>query len=120
MLSLVSDGVPSPQGTRHLESQEGSPVNEHSILILSRLFIYAMAYGTPSLLEHTDNWGAFLFFAGWCLIALIYVYLLVPETAGLTIEEIDEIFKGPWFSAHKRVKHSISIAGGNANLNEQK
>jgi hypothetical protein len=61
-----------------------------------------MAYGTPSLLENTHNWGAFIFFAGWCFIALCYVFLMVPETSGLSVEEIDEIFKGPWLTAYKR------------------
>ena len=75
------------------------------------LFIYAMAYGTPSLLEKTNNWVAFIFFASWCFIALIYVYLMVPETAGLSVEEIDEMFKGPWFNAYKRTKRREIIRG---------
>lgn len=57
-----------------------------------------MTYALPSLLTRTDNWGAFIFFAAWCAAGLIYVYLLVPEIAGLTVEEIDKIFKGSWFA----------------------
>jgi hypothetical protein len=68
------------------------------------LFIFAMAYGSPSLLAQTHNWGAFLFFAGWCLISAIYVYFMVPEIAGLSVEEIDHLFTGSWFNAHKRSK----------------
>ena len=63
-----------------------------------------MAYGTPSLLSHTHNWGAFLFFGGWCFITLFYVYLMVPEVAGLSVEDIDDLFKGPWLNAYKRSK----------------
>ncbi|KAH7127446.1 general substrate transporter [Dactylonectria macrodidyma] len=63
------------------------------------LFIYAVKYSIPSLLKSTDNWGAFLFFAGWCFLALLYVFFMVPETSGLSVEEIDHLFKGPWFSA---------------------
>lgn len=29
---------------------------------------------------------------------------MVPEIAGLSVEEIDELFKGPWFNAYKRSK----------------
>jgi hypothetical protein len=68
------------------------------------LFIYAMKFGLPSLLTKTDNWGAFLFFAGWCFISLLYVYFMVPEVAGLNVEEIDFLFKGSWFNAFKRSK----------------
>lgn len=60
------------------------------------LFHYAMTYALPSLLTRTDNWGAFIFFAAWCAGGLVYVYLLVPEIAGLSVEEIDEIFRGSW------------------------
>lgn len=68
-----------------------------------------MQYGLPSLLEKTDNWGAFLFFAAWCFISLFYVYLLVPEVVGLSVEEIDVLFKGPWFNAFKRSRQIGNI-----------
>jgi hypothetical protein len=48
-----------------------------------------------------DNWGAFIFFAGWCFIALVYVFLMVPETAGHSLEELDRIFEGSWFMAFR-------------------
>lgn len=67
-------------------------------------FIYAIKFSLPSILSSMDNWGAFIFFAGWCFIALVYVYLMVPEVAGLNIEDMDDIFNGPWFSAYKRGK----------------
>lgn len=61
-----------------------------------------MTFALPSLLSRTDNWGAFIFFAAWCAAGLLYVYLLVPEIAGLSVEEIDRIFRGPWIVAGKR------------------
>ena len=76
-----------------------------------------MQQGLPSLLSDTNNWGAFLFFAGWCFIALIYVYLMVPEVAGLSVEEIDDLFRGPWFNAYKRSKRAAiltSVESGNS------
>lgn len=56
-----------------------------------------------------DNWGAFIFFAGWCFLSLIYVYLMVPEIAGLSVEEIDDLFRGPWFNAYKRSRRQAVI-----------
>ncbi|KAK5050879.1 hypothetical protein LTR84_003438 [Exophiala bonariae] len=73
------------------------------------LFIYAFQSGLPSLLSQTDNWGAFIFFAGWCFIAMIYVYLMVPELSGLSVEEIDHLFQGPWFNAYKRSRKTHVI-----------
>lgn len=72
------------------------------------LFHYAMTFALPSLLNRTNNWGAFVFFAAWCAGALLYVYLLVPEIAGLSVEEIDRIFKGPWLAIGKRSRSQDS------------
>lgn len=58
-----------------------------------------MTFALPPLLKKTDNWGAFIFFSGWCGISLIYVYLIVPEISGLSVEEMDEVFTGPWLAA---------------------
>ncbi|KAF2165373.1 hypothetical protein M409DRAFT_36910 [Zasmidium cellare ATCC 36951] len=66
------------------------------------LLHYAMSYATPSLLEATDNWGAFIFFAAWCAVTILYVFLFVPETAGISVEELDELFQGSWFNAYRR------------------
>ena len=80
------------------------------------LFHYAMTFALPSLLNRTNNWGAFVFFAAWCAGALLYVYLLVPEIAGLSVEEIDRIFKGPWLANSRQFKpresSSLSILEG--------
>ncbi|KAH8649985.1 putative sugar transporter [Xylariales sp. PMI_506] len=78
------------------------------------LFYYGVNAGTPSLLAQTNNWGAFIFFAMWCFIAFVYVYLMVPEIAGLSVEEIDFLFKGPWFNAYKRSKHPQGVIEGSS------
>lgn len=72
-----------------------------------------MAYGAPSLLKQTDNWGAFIFFGAWCFISLLYVYFMVPETSGLSVEEMDDMFRGSWFSAARSKKgHGVSRING--------
>ena len=76
------------------------------------LFVFGMVYGAPSLLEQTHNWGAFIFFAGWCFLSIIYVYLMVPEIAGLSVDEIDGLFRGPWFNAYKRSRKPVAAIEG--------
>lgn len=56
------------------------------------------------MLKSMDNWGTFLFFAGWCAIALLYVFVAVPETAGLSLEAIDKLFEGPFWQMSKQAK----------------
>ena len=71
------------------------------------IFHYAMTAAAPSLLQSMDNWGAFAFYAVWCAIALGYVYLVVPEIATLSLEEINEVFRGHWFKAYQQTKPTI-------------
>lgn len=39
------------------------------------------------------GFGTYVFFASFCAIALIWVYFLVPETNGRTLEQMDSVFK---------------------------
>jgi len=40
------------------------------------------------------TFGTFYFFLVFCLILIVWVYFCVPETKGLRIEEMDQIFGG--------------------------
>jgi len=39
------------------------------------------------------GFGTYVFFAAFCAIAIVWVYFLVPETAGRTLEQMDSVFK---------------------------
>ena len=69
------------------------------------LFYFGINRATPSIMSSTDNWGAFIFFAGWCFVALVYTFLAVPETAGLPLEHIDALFECPWWQIRSKAKH---------------
>ncbi|KAJ4206345.1 hypothetical protein FSOLCH5_002051 [Fusarium solani] len=68
------------------------------------LFYFGLNRATPSILSSMNNWGAFIFFAGWCFVSLIYVFLAVPETAGLPLEHIDALFECPWWQIRSKAK----------------
>lgn len=55
-----------------------------------------------------NQWGAFVFFVAWCIIALIYSYIMVPETAGRALENINELFEHPWYMMRK---HAVAATG---------
>ena len=38
-------------------------------------------------------WGAYTFFAVFCLLSLTWAYFFVPETSGRTLEQMDMVFK---------------------------
>ncbi|CCT75169.1 related to quinate transport protein [Fusarium fujikuroi IMI 58289] len=77
------------------------------------LFYFGINRATPSILSSMHNWGAFIFFAGWCLVAVIYVFFAVPETAGLPLEHIDALFECPWWQIRSKAKtlHVTTISG---------
>lgn len=39
------------------------------------------------------GFGTYVFFAVFCAVALVWVYFLVPETNGRTLEQMDSVFK---------------------------
>ncbi|KAI8980112.1 general substrate transporter [Trametes punicea] len=46
---------------------------------------------TPSMLDNID-FGTFVFFGAFSFAGGLFIWLFVPETKGLTLEEMDEIF----------------------------
>lgn len=38
------------------------------------------------------NYGTFIFFGLICFLAAAFIFFMVPETKGLTLEEMDEVF----------------------------
>ena len=74
------------------------------------LFFFGINKGTVRMLKTIDNWGAFVFFAGWCFISLLYVWSSVPETAGLSLEQLDALFEGPFWQTNAQAKRQRQLA----------
>ncbi|KAF1970344.1 general substrate transporter [Bimuria novae-zelandiae CBS 107.79] len=47
---------------------------------------------TPPLVQNT-GYGAYTFFAVFCLLAFVFTFFFVPETTGKTLEQMDQVFK---------------------------
>jgi len=60
-------------------------------------FYFAITKATPSLLSGLHQWGAFILFDGFCLLAFVYMYFFVPETTGLGLEKINALFERPLY-----------------------
>ncbi|KAK9715379.1 hypothetical protein RND81_06G161200 [Saponaria officinalis] len=68
-----------------------------SITVAVNLFFtFAIAQSFLSLLCGL-KFGIFLFFAGWVTIMTIFVYLFLPETKGVPIEEMILMWRKHWF-----------------------
>jgi len=61
------------------------------------LFNFAIAYGTPYLVSKGSGAGleakVFLLWGAFCVIAVIFVWLMVYETSKISLEQIDEMYE---------------------------
>lgn len=62
---------------------------------------------TPDMLE-TIGWGTYIFFAAFCLMALVFTYFFVPETKGKSLEDMDIAFGDT--AAHEEKMRLFNIA----------
>lgn len=62
---------------------------------------------TPMMLS-TLGWGTYIFFAAFCLLAFLFVWLFVPETKGRSLEDMDAVFGDS--AAHEQKLHLFQIA----------
>jgi hypothetical protein len=60
-------------------------------------FQFAVVRVTPNMFVSLHNWGAYLFWAAICFVGLIVLGIWMPETKGVPIERMGELFDGPWY-----------------------
>ncbi|KAA8539775.1 hypothetical protein F0562_026467 [Nyssa sinensis] len=74
---------------------------------VSFLFTFVVAQTFLAMLCHF-KFGIFFFFGGWVAVMTVFVYLLLPETKNMPIEQMDIVWTEHWF--WKRIvkeKHEI-------------
>ncbi|GME93010.1 unnamed protein product [Ambrosiozyma monospora] len=58
-------------------------------------FNFILSLTWPSLVKKFKPQGAFGWYAAWNMIGFFMVLWLLPETKGLTLEELDDVFDVP-------------------------
>ncbi|KAJ6285294.1 general substrate transporter [Bipolaris maydis] len=61
---------------------------------------------TPPLVQNT-GYGAYTFFAVFCLLAFLFTFFVIPETSGKTLEEMDQVFHDVSSEAEEQRKARI-------------
>lgn len=64
-----------------------------AVYIVFFLAMFAVTQLFPDMAETTGEQGVFWTYAGSCLIMALMAALLLPETRGLTLEEVDDTFR---------------------------
>ncbi|KAI0100996.1 general substrate transporter [Nemania sp. FL0031] len=55
------------------------------------------------------GWGTYIFFAAFCILAAIFSYFLVPETAGATLEDIGRLFGDNFGEEEMELRRQIEM-----------
>ena len=76
-----------PLWARSIGSACSTATNWFFNLLISLTFLHLMDYITRA--------GAFFFYSGLTCLGLVFMFLLLPETKGESLEEVEELFKGP-------------------------
>jgi hypothetical protein len=58
------------------------------------LFNFVVARATPNMMTTVGNngYGTFLIYGSFCFFMFIFVWFLIPETKGLSLEKMDDLF----------------------------
>lgn len=52
---------------------------------------FSVAMATPDFVART-KYGAYIFLGAMCILGLLYIFFMVPETKNKTLDELDEVF----------------------------
>lgn len=66
-------------------------------MALHWFFQFAVVRVTPNMFVSLDIYGAYIFWAVVCAIGLILLGMMAPETKGVPMERMEELFAGRWW-----------------------
>jgi len=69
---------------------------------ISYMLNFVVSFSWPTMLKSMHAQGAFSFFAGFTLLSTCFIYLFVPETKGVEMEAIQELFQYPLYTIAKK------------------
>ena len=61
------------------------------------LFQFAVVRVTPNMFVSLNVWGAYVFWALICGLGMIILGVWAPETKGVPLERMEELFTGRWW-----------------------
>lgn len=64
-------------------------------VFINMLFAAVLGITFPAMKTAMTPLGAFCFYAGLATIAFVLIFLFVPETKGISLEELDDVFSVP-------------------------
>lgn len=91
---------------QYLYSTEIFPTRIRSVcyafnMTLHWLFQFAVVRVTPNMFVTLTVWGTYTFYAGFCAIGLVVLGFCAPETKGIPMERMEDLFSGHLWVGYK-------------------
>ena len=67
---------------------------------------FIIGFVVPEMLIQL-GWGTYLFFGCFCTAAAVFVFFMIPETAGKSLEQITTMFGGQGFDGEENLRRRI-------------
>ncbi|PYI29973.1 general substrate transporter [Aspergillus indologenus CBS 114.80] len=83
-------------------------------MTLHWFFQFAVVRVTPNMFVSLHIWGAYLFWSIICFSGLIILGVLMPETKGVPMERMGDLFDYPWYLRWRAKPKDVSIASSSA------
>ncbi|KAH8726070.1 general substrate transporter [Phaeosphaeriaceae sp. PMI808] len=72
---------------------------------------FAVVRVTPVMLAALDKWGAYVFWSMICAIGIVVLGLWAPETKGVPLESMYQLFELPWYKGWKAKIDPVDVHG---------
>lgn len=79
-----------------IQTMETRAAGMSAAVTINFLFSFVVGQAFLSMLC-AMRWGVFLFFAGWVVLATLFIFFFLPETKGVPVERIQVKFAQHWF-----------------------
>ncbi|KAF4909073.1 putative quinate permease [Colletotrichum viniferum] len=81
---------------------------------------FALSRAQPNMVLAMHSWGPFCLFTCVTLCMTAYAYFAYPETKGLSMEHMEELFNMPWYRVGRASTEVIIAVGAEPTLDEKK
>ncbi|KAL3301835.1 solute carrier family 2 [Colletotrichum asianum] len=81
---------------------------------------FAFSRAQPNMVLAMHSWGPFCLFTCVTLCMTVYAYFAYPETKGLSMEHMEELFNMPWYRVGRASTKVIIAVGAEPTLDEKK
>ncbi|KAI8316746.1 putative quinate permease [Colletotrichum sp. SAR11_59] len=81
---------------------------------------FALSRAQPNMVLAMHSWGPFCLFTCVTLCMTVYAYFAYPETKGLSMEHMEELFNMPWYRVGRASTKVIIAVGAEPILDEKK